>query len=155
MSIAIQLSPSPGFCVKSAALQAGVISVRNEPFQVEKGLKIFVNIAWDKNVPPPPEGSEEDIQRAMQGRETDEHVVDGWFAPVVVSEGRKDNDKGKELDDCRLFLHVAIPWLCANSACTAGKPALVFDCVYNESLKTRALADPEFKIFLIGTSPSS
>jgi hypothetical protein len=103
MSISIQLSPSPGFCVKSAALQAGVISVRNEPLQVEKGLKIFVNIAWDKNVPPPTEGSEEDIQRAMRGRETDEHIVDGWFAPVVVSEGRRDTDKGNEFEDCRLY----------------------------------------------------
>lgn len=94
MSVAIQLSPSPGFCIKSAALQQGVIYIQNEPSQVEQGLKIFVNIAWDKNVPPPPEGSEEDIRRAMQGQEAIEHVVNGWFAPVVVSEGRKDTDKG-------------------------------------------------------------
>jgi len=94
MSVAIQLSPSPGFCIKSAALQQGVIYIQNEPSQVEQGFKIFVNIAWDKNVPPPPEGSEEDIRSAMQGQDTIEHVVNGWFAPVVVSEGRKDTDKG-------------------------------------------------------------
>ncbi|KAF8627597.1 hypothetical protein AX17_006169 [Amanita inopinata Kibby_2008] len=123
MSIPIQLTPSPGFCIKSTALQPAIITLRNAPVQVPKNLKIFVNLAWDKNVPSPPEGSEEDIQRAMQGQDADE-LADGWFVPVVVSEGRQDTDK-------------------------AGKPSLVFDCVYNSSIKTRSLADPEFKIFLI------
>ncbi|KAK2466606.1 hypothetical protein APHAL10511_000864 [Amanita phalloides] len=122
MSIAIRLSPSPGFCIKSSTLQDGVVHIRNEPLRVPKGLKIFVNIAWDQNVPPPPEASKEDIQRAMQGQDIDERVE--WFVPVVVSEGRNATDK-------------------------AGKPALVFDCVYNMSLKTWSLADPDFKIYLI------
>ena len=33
----------------------------------------------------------------------------------------------------------------------AGKPALVFDCIYNSSLKHHALKDAEFRKFLIGT----
>lgn len=48
----IQLVPVPAFCVKSSA----------------HGTKVFVNIAWDSNVPP--------------------HV------PVVVSDARDDTDKG-------------------------------------------------------------
>lgn len=32
----------------------------------------------------------------------------------------------------------------------AGKPSLLFDCVYNSGVKARTLRDPEFKLFLIG-----
>ncbi|KAF8621471.1 hypothetical protein AX15_007764 [Amanita polypyramis BW_CC] len=124
MSVPVLLSPAPGFCIKSSVLQPTVISIKNEQFQVSKGLKVFINIAWDKNVPPPPESSEEAIQRAMQGEDADKRSTDGWFVPVVVSEGRQDTDK-------------------------AGKLAIIFDCVFNSSIKTRSLADPNFKIFLI------
>ena len=96
MSVAVHLSPSPGFCIKSAALQPAILSIKNESVQVQKGLKIFVNIAWDNNVPPPPESNEEAIQRAMQGQDADKRNADGWFVPVVVSEGRQDTDKGNE-----------------------------------------------------------
>ena len=59
-------------------------------------MKVFVNVAWDANVPPPPEGSEEAIQRAMRGEEElDESTEQGWFVPVVVSEPRIDKDKGE------------------------------------------------------------
>lgn len=34
----------------------------------------------------------------------------------------------------------------------AGNPSLVFDCIYNSSLKSRTLTNPEFKIFLVGKS---
>ncbi|PFH49998.1 hypothetical protein AMATHDRAFT_96732, partial [Amanita thiersii Skay4041] len=123
-SMSIQLAPKPGFCVKSSVIQPAAFSIRTQPVQVPAGLKVFVNVAWDKNVPSPPEGSEEDIRRAMQGQDVNEPNVHGWFVPVVVSEGRQDVDK-------------------------AGKPALVFDCVYNSSIKTRSLADVEFKSFLV------
>ena len=61
---------------------------------IAQGFKVFVNIAWDEQVPAPPEGNEEVIQRAMKGEEIDEPNVDAWYVPVVVSEGRLDTDKG-------------------------------------------------------------
>ncbi|KAH0579754.1 Protein interacting with Hsp90 1 [Termitomyces sp. J132] len=88
------------------------------------GLKVFVNIAWDPHVPQPPPGSELRIRRAMLGHDVDDPNPDAWYVPVVVSDGRQDKDK-------------------------AGKPALVFDCVYNTSLKSRTLTDPEFKLFIV------
>ena len=94
MSIPLHLSPSSGFCIKSATLQPASISIRNETVQVQKGLKVFINIAWDSSVPPPPEASEDSIQRALQGQGDGESNPDAWFVPVVVSEGRKDTDKG-------------------------------------------------------------
>jgi PIH1 N-terminal domain len=64
---------------------------------VQKGLKVFVNIAWDSNVPPPPEGSEEVIQKAMLGEHLDDLNPEGWYIPVIVSGGRQDKDKGAQL----------------------------------------------------------
>lgn len=54
-----------------------------------------MNIAWDANVPPPPEGSEEAIQKAMTGEEPDVDDEEQWFVPVVVSEPRSAVDKGE------------------------------------------------------------
>lgn len=107
-TVAVTLSPKAGFCVKTTTLQATVyrpkgsdskpkpnsLEPKNGPITVAKGSKVFINIAWDANVPPPPEGSEEAIQRAMQGEDIDELNPDGWYVPVVVSEGRQDTDKG-------------------------------------------------------------
>lgn len=95
-------------------------------------MKIFVNVCYDKNVPPPPAGSEEAIQRAMKG-EDDQRKTDGgeeedseeWYVPVVVSEPRTDKDK-------------------------SGKESVVVDCVYNAEVRKRTLRDPEFKVFLVG-----
>ena len=73
--------------------------LRADNLTVPKGCKIFVNIAWDANVPPPPEGSEDAIQKVMSGEgELDEGALAtgrGWFVPVVVSEPRSDADKGE------------------------------------------------------------
>ncbi len=33
--------------------------------------------------------------------------------------------------------------------CIAGKPSLVFDCIYNKSLKSRVLRDQDLKLFLV------
>ena len=76
--IRINLAPKAGFCVKT---------------KTEQGLKVFVNIAWDSNVPPPPKGNEEAIQAAIEG--TSDVDPDTWYVPVVVSEPRKDIDKGQ------------------------------------------------------------
>jgi hypothetical protein len=105
---AIPLSPLPGFCVKTKALQETVVpatatsassdalgTIPNAPIAIPKGLKVFVNIAWDANVPPPPLGSEDAIQKAMRGEDFDELNPNGWFVPVIVSDLRDDTDKGR------------------------------------------------------------
>ncbi|KXN83983.1 PIH1 domain-containing protein 1 [Leucoagaricus sp. SymC.cos] len=83
-------------------------------------LKVFINICYDKNVPPPPPADEEIIKRAMTAQDDNEDL---YHVPVVVSHPREDKDK-------------------------AGNPSLVIDCVYNTTLKSRTLKDPEFKMFL-------
>ncbi|KAF8200358.1 pre-RNA processing PIH1/Nop17-domain-containing protein [Pholiota molesta] len=122
----IQLAPKAGFCTT-------LLEPPSAPRPVPQGTKVFVNIAWDANVPPPPEGSEEAVQRAMRGVEPDAQGADAmagvdgageWYVPVIVSPPREDTDK-------------------------AGKPSLVFDCIYNSGVKARTLRDPEFKIFLV------
>ncbi|KAA1474071.1 hypothetical protein DENSPDRAFT_840605 [Dentipellis sp. KUC8613] len=128
-TIPVALAPSAGFCIKTASLDAGTYNAGSataagRAIAVPRGLKIFVNVAWDKNVPPPPDGSEDAIQRAMDGQDPDNLNPEGWFVPVIVSPGREDKDK-------------------------AGKPSLVFDCVYNSTLKSRTLKDAAFKTFLI------
>lgn len=103
----VDLRPIAGFCIKSSTLQPGVytpipipqqapntLEPVNAPLPIPKGLKVFINIAWDINVPPPPEGGEDAIQRAMLGEEIDDLDPDGWYVPVVVSEPRQDKDKG-------------------------------------------------------------
>lgn len=96
----VSLSPSPGFCIKSTCTQDGIydVPVTDEGPAVsvpaQKGLKVFVNICYDESIPPPPEGSEDVIQRAMRGEDTSLGDNAGWFVPVVVSNGREDKDKG-------------------------------------------------------------
>ena len=107
-TIRVSLSPTPGFCIKStsqnsitcplATSSAAPSSSSSLPRSIiiPLGIKVFVNIAWDSNVPPPPEGSEEAIQKAMLGEDdadADAIGTGGWFVPVVVSEPRQDKDK--------------------------------------------------------------
>lgn len=114
-TVRVNLSPAAGFCIKSKTLQSAVCKVSSQSqsatkldgtpspasltslpgtLSIAKGTKVFVNIAWDSNVPPPPEGNEEAVQKAMRGEEElDESVEQGWFVPVVVSEPRTDIDK--------------------------------------------------------------
>ncbi|KAI3622463.1 hypothetical protein WG66_015005 [Moniliophthora roreri] len=141
-TVPVSLKPVAGFCIKSTTLQPAVYTPASPtrspnslepkilPITVPAGFKIFVNVAWNANVPPPPECSEEAIKRAMEGQTSDENGTDGsgeYFVPVVVSEGRQDTDK-------------------------AGKPSLVFDCVFHKSVKTRTLIDHEYKVFIIELS---
>ncbi|KAF8553622.1 hypothetical protein OG21DRAFT_1509953, partial [Imleria badia] len=128
--VAVALNPVPGFCVKSRATNDTLIclsdSAPDKPHNVhvEKGLKVFVNIAWDPNVPPPPPASDDAIHRAMQGLDIDESNPEAWFIPIVLSDARQDSDK-------------------------AGQPAIVFDCVVNPCIKSHCLKDPDFKNFII------
>ncbi|KAI0717680.1 pre-RNA processing PIH1/Nop17-domain-containing protein [Cerioporus squamosus] len=123
----VHLAPSAGFCVKSTAQNTVSVPTSDPaaPITIPAGLKVFVNIAWDANVPPPPDGSDAAIERAMSDNtpvEPDQALQ--WFVPVIVSHPRFDTDK-------------------------AGKPSAVFDCIFHSSLKSRALRSPEFKTFLI------
>ncbi|KAH0834023.1 pre-RNA processing PIH1/Nop17-domain-containing protein [Lanmaoa asiatica] len=127
--VAVALNPVPGFCVKSRATNDALVhltaSDQYPDVPVKKGLKIFVNIAWDPNVPPPPPGSDDAIHRAMHaGLDIDDYNPEAWFVPIVLSDARQDSDK-------------------------AGQSAIVFDCVLNSSIKSRSLKDPDFKSFII------
>ncbi|KAF8172843.1 hypothetical protein K438DRAFT_1921006 [Mycena galopus ATCC 62051] len=126
--ISVSLKPTAGFCIKSTTVQPGVLKIsavspgpnslepRSTSVAVPIHRKIFVNIAWDSQVPPPPEGNEEAIQRAMHG--DDEHLnPDAWFVPVIVSDPRQDTDK-------------------------SGNPSVVFDCIYHTSIKSRTISTP-------------
>lgn len=111
-TVRVTLSPSPGFCIKSTTLHPAVCKVTGESVKssdtvstaillpntlsIAQGQKAFVNVAWDPNVPPPPEASEEEIQKAITGDQDTDQLVEGgsWFVPVVVSEPRNDVDKG-------------------------------------------------------------
>lgn len=109
-TVAVSLAPSPGFCVKSATLAASECILTPpsdavlEPLAVPtprtntipKGTKVFANIAYDTRMPPPPPGSEDTIQRAMQGDDLpDTGNSGGWFVPLVVPAPREDTDKGQ------------------------------------------------------------
>ncbi|KAF9483317.1 hypothetical protein BDN70DRAFT_990493 [Pholiota conissans] len=132
----IELTPKPGFCIKTSTL-GGVIPSDAFPSHAEQrsptttsipeGLKVFVNIAWDPKVPPSPKGSEEAIIRALEGEEVDAEDASGFYIPAIVSSAREDKDK-------------------------SGNPSLVFDCIYNTTIKARTLQNPEFKSFLIELS---
>ncbi|KAG8964458.1 hypothetical protein FRC03_001774 [Tulasnella sp. 419] len=138
----VTLQPQPGFCVKTTSLESGTYTVISRPDPIDassnskldksatqvvttvpKGHKIFVNVAWDNNVPPPPQKSEEDIRKAMMGADLDTSSAGAYFVPVIVSDGRVVNDK-------------------------AGKPSLVFDCVFSAALKSRCTKDYDFRTFL-------
>ena len=127
--------------------------ILGEPFPtrntiaISKGLKVFVNIAWDPNVPPPPDGVDLAIQKVF-GDDGDTSSADAFYMPVVISDGRQDKDKGQPSNSVpchNLMLSLRCP-------ATAGKPALTFDAVFNSSLKSRALKDDEFKTYIIGES---
>lgn len=45
-------------------------------------------------MPPPPEGNEDTIKRAMQGEDVDGKDSSVWYIPIIVSNGRQDTDKG-------------------------------------------------------------
>jgi len=102
-------------------------SAAPKTLQIPKGVKVFLNIAWDENVPSPPPVDEATVRRAMMGEDLDDAVGIGegaYYVPVVVSEPREDRDK-------------------------AGKPSVVFDAVFNNTLKSRCTKDPDFKLYII------
>jgi len=144
-SALVKLQPTPGFVIKSVVTEPGfyafspessppqpassiVLEPKAQPRRVvfPKGQKIFLNIAWDLVVPPPPPADEATIRRAMAGADLDDDAEGSgtYYVPVVVSEPREDKDK-------------------------SGKPSLVFDCIFNFTLKSRCTKDPEFKMYIL------
>lgn len=102
----ISLKPSAGFVVKTTNEQPGIYTPTVLPQSsssaksknslepvlqstiVTKGFKVFINIAYEHGVPPPPRSSENDIRKAMAGE------ANAYFVPVVISDGREATDKG-------------------------------------------------------------
>jgi hypothetical protein len=121
VTININVSPSPGFCIKSRLLQPGIFdatsnpstvatthqSVQNQvPVPVPQGIKVFVNIAWSKEVPPPLDGVEKAVELAMHSNQMDLKSGQGTPIPVFVSDGRLNSDKGIALVFVSPFLFV-------------------------------------------------
>jgi len=80
----VQLSPNPGFCVKTTFEKRpgdGHSLSAQQP-----GPKLFVNFGWDSNVPQPPRANEDEIKAAMEAR-------GDWFVPVLISDLRQTADK--------------------------------------------------------------
>lgn len=154
-TVPVAIKPTPGFCIKSTTSDSGSYTYRNATpnnsaitalsalspqisssssspnpnpnlLPIPKGIKVFLNIAWDSNVPAPPPADEAAVRRAMAGGDLDDTISGRYYVPVVVSEPRTVTDK-------------------------AGKPSLVFDCVFSASLKSRCMKDKEFRLYLIGT----
>ncbi|THG97324.1 hypothetical protein EW145_g7638 [Phellinidium pouzarii] len=144
-SVRVVLAPSAGFCIKSVTTDTGIYTASassSSPVdskktnlleppsvpkteQVPRGVKVFLNIAWDKHVPSPPPADEAVVRRAMAGEDLDDPTTNSmYYVPVVVSEPREATDK-------------------------SGKPSLVFDCVFSTTLKPRCTKDREFKMYLI------
>ncbi|KAF8335692.1 pre-RNA processing PIH1/Nop17-domain-containing protein [Cantharellus anzutake] len=140
----VELNPVAGFVVKTICQTPGVYTPRGLPpdsdtkkqaqdasnkgildipepvlksIPVPAGLKIFVNIAYDDAVPPPPKASESDIRKAMAGDDG------AYYVPVIVSDGREVLDKG-------------------------GNASLVFDTIFNTSIRERVSKDLDYRTFI-------
>lgn len=128
----VKVTPTPGFVVKTSTTEAGFYTLPNPSppppstrHAVPGGLKVFINVAYSADIPPPPtsnlpkEEEDEIISRAIEG-----DVECTYFVPVVVSDGRADKDK-------------------------AGKPSLVFDAFLNPAIKSRMTKDMNFRSFVL------
>jgi hypothetical protein len=95
-NVTINISPSPGFCIKSKVLHLDVTSHEqtHRPVPISEGLKVFVNIAWSKDVPPPLDGIEKASEfSAHSGRIVLKSERDSPI-PVFASNARLNTDKG-------------------------------------------------------------
>jgi hypothetical protein len=96
-NVTINVSPSPGFCIKSKVLHPDVTSTNaqtHRPVPTSQGLKVFVNIAWSKDVPPPLDDLGKPSDFAAHGRQMDLKSERDSPIPVFASDGRLDTDKG-------------------------------------------------------------
>ncbi|SRR6266404_1958425 len=87
--INVDISPSPGFCIKSKLLRPGSLNQVALP----QGFKVFVNVAWSKDIPPPPDG----VLGLVTAKPTSDRQADASDRsddPIFASDGRLDTDKG-------------------------------------------------------------
>jgi len=92
MALNVTISPSPGFCIKSKVLRLDEQTHR--PVPVSEGLKVFVNIAWSEDVPPPLDGFEKVSEFATHNVRIVSKSDRDNPIPVFASNGRLDTDKG-------------------------------------------------------------
>ncbi|KAJ7619406.1 pre-RNA processing PIH1/Nop17-domain-containing protein [Roridomyces roridus] len=109
----VLLEPIAGFCLKTTTVQPASVKIGSSDTITPK--KLFLNICWSDQIPPPPKG-----RGSEQAGE--QSANDDYYVPVVISEAKEDKDK-------------------------AGQPCLVFDCIYNTSLRSRC-RDSTFKTFI-------
>lgn len=96
-NVTVNVSPSPGFCIKSKVLHLNAASTHEKthrPVQISEGLKVFVNIAWSKDVPPPLDGVEKAAEFVAHGGRIVSKSEGDSPIPVFASNGRPDTDKG-------------------------------------------------------------
>jgi len=95
--INVNISLSPGFCIKSKLLHPGFLNQVALP----QGLKVFVNVAWSKDVPPPLNGVKKALGLATATPTGDHqaHTENRGDRTIYVfaSDGRLDTDKGAVL----------------------------------------------------------
>ncbi|KAF8480692.1 hypothetical protein JB92DRAFT_2837547 [Gautieria morchelliformis] len=109
----------------SSAPDVGLTTGSTTRIPVPTSLKTFINVAFSLSVPAPPTTlSPEDEARVLGGVLDGIGGAEGYFVPVVVSEGTEGRDK-------------------------AGKPSLIFDAIINPSLKARMLKSVDFKSFVL------
>ena len=96
-ALKVNISPSPGFCVKSKLLHPAFLNQVALP----QGLKVFVNVAWSKDLPPPLDGVKKALELATATPTGDHqtHPINKGESPIYVfaSDGRLDTDKGAAL----------------------------------------------------------
>jgi len=103
-NVTISVSPSPGFCIKSKLLQPGILNVTSAdqptrtPVPIPQGLKVFVNIAWSKDVPPPLDGIENALETVVHNHRVDRKSEKHDPVFVFASDGWLDVDRGTSTD---------------------------------------------------------
>lgn len=80
----VQLTPKPGFCIKTTFEKPPGDGYSLSP--QKPAPKLFVNFGWDSNVPQPPIATEQEIKDAMEAK-------GDWFVPVLISDLRETADK--------------------------------------------------------------
>lgn len=92
-NVTVNISPSPGFCVKSKVTSTQTQTHR--PIPISQGLKVFVNVGWSSDVPPPPlDGIGKILEFLKHGRRMELKNEGDTPISVFASDGRLDTDKG-------------------------------------------------------------
>ncbi|GJJ09347.1 hypothetical protein Clacol_003569 [Clathrus columnatus] len=137
----VTLNPKAGLVIKSTTLSSGFYY--NNPFefegpsssvtnasqlqtnytkiQIPPNRKIFINVAYASEIPPPLTDDEAVVQRALLGQIQEESE---YFIPIFVGFGREDKDK-------------------------SGNPSTVFDAFLNPAVKKRLTEDINYRNYVL------